>query len=56
MNYVLRLGWSPREDTKKNNIIDRDRAIELFLTGGKMKSSNGKIDLDKLDWYNKKYK
>lgn len=56
LNYVLRLGWSPREDTKKNNIIDRDRAIDLFLTGGKMKSSNAKIDLDKLDWYNKKYK
>ncbi len=55
LNYVLRLGWSPYEDTKKNNIIDRERAIELFLEGGKMKSSNAKIDLDKLDWYNKKY-
>lgn len=55
LNYILRLGWSPREDTKKNNIIDKDRAIELFLGGGNIKSSNAKIDLDKLNWYNKKY-
>lgn len=55
MNYVLRLGWSPFEDTKKNNIINRERAVELFLEKGKMKSSNAKIDLNKLEWYNKKY-
>lgn len=56
LNYVLRLGWSPKEDTKVNNIINRQRAIELFLDGGKMKANNAKIDLDKLEWYNKKYK
>jgi glutamyl/glutaminyl-tRNA synthetase len=55
LNYVLRLGWSPTEDTKANNIIDKDKAIALFLQGGKMKSNNAKIDLDKLQWYDKKY-
>ena len=56
LNYVLRLGWSPKEDTKENNIIDREKAIKLFLQGGNIKSSNAKIDLNKLDWYNKKYR
>lgn len=55
LNYVLRLGWSPTEDTKANNIIDKDKAIGLFLKGGSMKSNNAKIDLDKLQWYDKKY-
>lgn len=56
LNYVLRLGWSPKEDTKANNIIDKDKAIKLFLNEGNIKSSNAKIDLNKLAWYNKKYK
>lgn len=55
LNYVLRLGWSPTEDTKANNIIDKDKAIALFLEGGNMKPNNAKIDLDKLQWYDKKY-
>lgn len=55
LNYVLRLGWSPKEDTKENNIIDKDKAIGLFLEGGSMKSSNAKIDLQKLEWYDKRY-
>lgn len=55
LNYVLRLGWSPKEDNKANNIIDRDKAIRLFLNEGNIKSSNAKIDLNKLDWYTKKY-
>lgn len=55
LNYVLRLGWSPKEDTKANNIIDKDKAIALFLQGGSMKSNNAKIDLAKLEWYDKKY-
>jgi len=56
LNYVLRLGWSPKEDTKANNIIDRDKAIRLFIDEGNLKSNNAKIDLHKLDWYTKKYK
>ena len=56
LNYVLRLGWSPKEDNKANNIIDKDKAVRLFLDAGSMKSNNAKIDLDKLNWYDKKYR
>lgn len=56
LNYVLRLGWSPKEDTKANNIIDREKAVKLFLKEGNIKSNNAKIDLNKLDWYTKKYR
>jgi glutamyl-tRNA synthetase len=55
LNYVLRLGWSPKEDNKSNNIIPQDKAIKLFIDGGNLKSNNAKIDLEKLAWYNKKY-
>ena len=55
LNYVLRLGWSPKEDNKSNNIIDKEKAIKLFLDEGNMESNNAKIDLDKLKWYEKKY-
>jgi len=55
LNYILRLGWSPRQDDKSNNIIPRDKAIHLFLAGGKMRAPNCKFDLKKLQWYNKKY-
>tara|TARA_R110000851_G_scaffold47424_1_gene115031 strand:- start:16012 stop:16854 length:843 start_codon:yes stop_codon:yes gene_type:complete len=55
LNYVLRLGWSPSQDDKTNNIIPKDKAIRLFLDGGKMRAPNSKLDLTKLQWYNKKY-
>jgi glutamyl/glutaminyl-tRNA synthetase len=55
LNFILRLGWSPRQDDKGNNIINRNKAIDLFLNGGKMRAPNCKVDLNKLDWYNKKY-
>lgn len=56
LNFILRLGWSPRQDDKSNNIIQKDKALDLFLNGGKMRAPNCKVDLNKLDWYNKKYK
>ena len=55
LNYILRLGWSPKEDNKSNNIINKEKAIKLFINGGSMKSNNAKLDLNKLAWYNKKY-
>lgn len=55
LNFILRLGWSPTQDDKSNNIIQKDKAIDLFLDGGKMRAPNCKVDLKKLDWYNKKY-
>jgi len=55
LNYVLRLGWAPFEDTKKNNIITKDRAIDMFFAEGKMRPANSKIDMNKLKWYDKVY-
>lgn len=55
LNFILRLGWGPTKDDKSTNIITRDRAIKMFLIDGKMRSPNCKVDLNKLDWYNKKY-
>tara|TARA_R110000850_G_scaffold142646_4_gene264745 strand:- start:1284 stop:2153 length:870 start_codon:yes stop_codon:yes gene_type:complete len=55
LNFILRLGWSPTKDDKSNNIIPRDKAIKMFLADGKMRAPNCKVDLNKLDWYNKKY-
>lgn len=56
LNFILRLGWSPKQDDKTNNIINRDKAIKLFLDGGNLRAPNCKVDLVKLKWYNKKYK
>lgn len=56
LNYILRLGWSPKIDDKSNNIIKRDKALDLFINGGSLKSSNAKIDLNKLNFYDKKYR
>lgn len=55
LNFILRLGWSPTKDDKSNNIIPKDKAIKMFLADGKMRAPNCKVDLDKLNWYNKKY-
>jgi len=55
LNYVLRLGWSPKQDDKSNNIIDGEKAIKLFVEEGNMRSANSKIDMNKLAWYEKVY-
>lgn len=55
LNWVLRMGWGPHIDDKTNSIINKEKAISMFLSGGKMKSSNANIDLIKLDWFNRKY-
>jgi len=55
LNFLLRLGWGPYKDDKSTAIITKDRAIQMFLSDGKMKSSNANIDLVKLDSFNRKY-
>lgn len=56
LNFVLRMGWGPKIDDKTTATISRDRALELFLDGGKMKSSPAAFDQHKLDSLNRKYK
>lgn len=56
-NFMLRLGWSPSDANfdKTTPLIDRQLAIKMFLSSGKMRSSSSSLDLNKLNWYNKKY-
>lgn len=56
LNYILRMGWSPKKDNKENSVIDRDKAIGMILTEGNFRAAPSKLDLPKLLWYNKKYK
>lgn len=55
-NFLIRTGWGPKVDDKQSTFIDKDRAFELFLTQGNMRSSNAGFDQNKLDFYNRKYK
>jgi len=56
LNFMLRLGWGPTVDDKTTKILDRDRALELFLDGGKMKNSQANVDEAKLNSFDRKYK
>lgn len=56
LNFMLRLGWGPTVDDKTTAIIDRQRALDLFLDQGKMKSSPSNIDIQKLISFDRKYK
>jgi glutamyl-tRNA synthetase len=56
MNFMLRMGWGPRQDDKSMAIIDRDRALDLFLDQGKMRSSPAALDAMKLASFDRKYK
>jgi len=55
LNFLLRLGWSPYEDNKDNSLISKERAIEMFLTQGRMRNSQANVDEQKLKWFDKKY-
>jgi len=55
LNFLLRLGWSPHEDNKANSLISKERAIEMFLTQGRMGNSQINVDEQKLKWFDKKY-
>lgn len=49
LNYLLRVGWGPREDNKFNTYIDKERAKQMFLTEGRMKSAPASFDQAKFD-------
>ena len=57
LNFMLRLGWAPfKDDSKDAWLIDKQRAINMFLAEGKMRSAPSNLDLDKLKWLNKIYR
>jgi len=55
-NSLLRMGWGPKEDTKENSLLTRERALDLFLAAGNMKSSQANFDEAKLLSYDRKIK
>lgn len=56
LNFMARLSWGPTNDDKTTALLPRDKMLELFLPGGKMKSSAANLDLVKLDSFDRKYK
>lgn len=56
LNFMLRLGWGPTVDDKSTKTIDRDRALALFLDGGKMRAASSNADLQMLAAFDRKYK
>ena len=56
LNFMLRLGWGPTVDDKTTKMIDRDRALELFLDGGKMRPAPSNMDINMLESFDRKYK
>jgi glutamyl-tRNA synthetase len=56
LNFLLRMGWGPRHDDKSMAMIDRDRALDLFLDGGRMKASPATLDPAKLAAFDRKYR
>lgn len=56
LNFVLRLGWSPKQDDKSNNLIDKDKAIGMIMNDGNFRAANMTVDMNKLAWYQKKYR
>lgn len=55
LNYLLRVGWGPREDNKFNTYIDKERAKKMFLGEGRMKSAPASFDQAKLNSMIKHY-
>jgi glutamyl-tRNA synthetase len=56
LNAVLKLGWShpnPKFD-KEFPLVTKEMAIKLFPEG-QLKAAKSTLDLNKLDWLNKKY-
>lgn len=56
LNFLLRMGWGPRVDDKSTALLPREKALELFLTGGSMRASSSNFDRAKLESFDRKYK
>jgi glutamyl-tRNA synthetase len=56
LNWILKFGWSHTDPNfdKKYPIVTKDNAIKLFMEGN-MKKTPSNLDLNKLEFLNKKY-
>lgn len=55
-NFLLRMGWGPKQDDKSMAMIPRDRALALFLDSGNLRGAHSKVDFAMLTSFDKKYK
>jgi glutamyl-tRNA synthetase len=55
-NFLLRLGWGVKHEDRSVAILTREQAIELFLDGGNLKPNPARMDMAKLDNYDRKFK
>ncbi len=56
LNFMARIGWGPTVDDRSTAMLPRERMLELFLNGGKMRNSPANMDLQSLASYDRKYK
>lgn len=55
-NFLLRLGWGPSNENKSHAVIDRERALDLFLDAGKMRAAPASFDEAHLRALDRKHK
>jgi glutamyl-tRNA synthetase len=55
-NWMLRMGWGPHVDDRSTKMITKERAVEMFLTHGKMRSAPSNMDVAMLRFLDTKYK
>jgi len=56
LNFMARQGWGPTVDDKSAAVLPRDRMLELFLGGGKMRAAPSNFDQGLLNSFDRKYK
>lgn len=56
LNFLIRLGWGPKNEGKEHKVIDRDFALKIFLEEGNLSSKPSNMDLNMLEAYDRKYK
>jgi glutamyl-tRNA synthetase len=58
LDFIIRLGWSPSDANfdRKVKMLTRDMAVDMFLTGGNLRSSPSLFDPVKLDSLNRRWK
>lgn len=49
LNFLARMGWGPKVDDKTTKMLPKEKMVELFLAGGKMRSAMSGYDADKLE-------
>jgi glutamyl-tRNA synthetase len=56
LNFLARMGWGPKVDDKSTMTLPKERMLELFLTGGKLRNQMANLDMPKLESFDRKYK